>query len=91
MRRDARRGPHDLAALASLLLNDESPEFHRLRCRLEALMNDPARTEEQLPYIRNLAAAVAAHHPPLDVDRVLMLTRADIQNAREDGDLTQAH
>jgi len=87
MRADTGKPPHDLAALASLLLSEESAELHRLRDRLEALMNDPARGDEQLPYIRNLAAAVAAHYPPLDADWVLMLTTADVQNGLVDDEL----
>jgi hypothetical protein len=86
MRRDPGKPPQDLAALASLLLSEESPELLRLRDRLEALMNDPARGEEQLSYIRNLAAAVAARYPPLDADWVLMLTTADVQNRSVDGE-----
>jgi hypothetical protein len=91
MRRDAGKPQHDLAALASLLLSEESPELRRLRDRIEALMIDPAPGDAQLPYIRNLAAAVAAHHPPLDADWVLMLTTADVQNGLVDDDVTQAH
>jgi hypothetical protein len=91
MRRDAGEPTHDLATIASLLLREESPELHRLRDRLEALMNDPARGDEQLPYLLNLAAAVAAHYPPLDAHWVLMLTAADVQNGLEDVRVTQAH
>ena len=91
MRRDAGKPAQDLAALADLLLSEESPEFHRLRNRLKAITNDPARREEQLPYLLNLASAVAAHYPHLDAARVLQLTTADVENGLVDGGVIQAH
>jgi hypothetical protein len=67
--------------------SQETPELHRLRDRLEAILNEqPAPSDEQLPYLLNLAAAVAADHPPLDANRVLLLTTADVRNGLEDGE-----
>ena len=67
--------------------SESSPELHRLRDRLEAILNEqPAPSEEQLPYLLNLAAAVAAHHPPLDANRVLKVTTAEVRDGLEDGE-----
>jgi hypothetical protein len=70
----------------------EPPELHRLRERLDAILRSgrapsdeylPSISDEHLPYLMNLAAAVAAHYPPLDANRVLKLAIADVQNRLE--------
>jgi hypothetical protein len=67
--------------------SEEAPELHRLRDRLEAILHEqPAPSDEQLPYLLNLAAAVAARYPQLDANRVLMLATADVRNGLEDGE-----
>jgi hypothetical protein len=61
--------------------SEEAPELHRLRDRLEVILQEqPAPSDEQLPYLLNLAAAVAEHLPPLDANGVLTLATADVRN-----------
>jgi hypothetical protein len=67
--------------------SEEAPELHRLRDRLDAILRSGrAPCDEHLPYLMNLAAAVAAQYPPLDANRVLKLTTADVRNGLEDGE-----
>ena len=72
--------------------SEEPPELHRLRDRLDAILRGgrarsdedlPSISDEHWPYLMNLAAAVAAHYPPLDANRVLKLAIADVQNRLE--------
>lgn len=64
--------------------SESPPELHRLRDRLDAILRSGrALSDEHLPYLMNLAAAVAAQYPPLDANRVLKLATAEVQDRME--------
>lgn len=56
-------------------------ELQLLRNRLESILVDhPVPTDEELPYLMNLAAAVAKDHPGLDAAQVLEVVTEDTRN-----------